>query len=363
MEAAADVLINHGVPQRGVRATHKIVFEYADSDDDEGTTAVVEREADALTTNVADMEDPVEAAKLKGIDDDDASSVDLIEDVTAAIPHEETATALYGRSVPLPTDLLPIPRAPDARVRTLRVHRGEAAASARDAIVAREAAAEAIDAAEEEEAAEVREESKERPPWKRDRETKVTSEGYHLTTDERDLVEDKSTGVTRFVQREPRPEFAALFGQGDGEGVTSAAAADDDAEAEVGDDEDEEEEEDEEDGMMDDLLLVAAVEQTMRCCEDELVQLRAEAAAANPDTEDTIEVQRLGAVQQEIEAFTKLVEEGAAIRKRLCDDEITPIEFGLLVRPLMNRVNGALKRAARPPKPAPIIIDGVTMDM
>jgi hypothetical protein len=363
LESTAEVLLASHTPAARCRATHKIVFEYADSDDDEGTSAQVPVAAEVhhLTMDAADLEGPIvdpprptAAAATDGSGSDDGE--DFIEDTK---PLESVVIAiplLPQRHVLLPDDLLPIPRAPDARFRTLRVQRHLNTVLAPPAQVDEEMS-EAERAQEEEDAA--------RALVKRDRDVKVTADGYHLTVDERDLVDDWQTGLTRH-RRPPRSE-ASFIAEGEQAAdlleklVSTVASTGDEVAAMPSpspslkgadtdeNDDDEEDEENEEDVMMDDLLLVAAVEQMMRCCEAAIEELRGD-VSGNDRTD-------------EINAFKTLVEEGRSAHGRLCNDEITPTDFATLMRPFMGRVYGAMKRATRPPKAEPIVINGVVMDM
>jgi hypothetical protein len=369
--AAESLLTGAGVavgPSWRQRASHKIVFEYADSDDEEGTTTQIRCEDHALTVDRDDLEDPVERAKREGdFDGDldapegtkDSHDFEFVEDAAVMTPMDILA-GITARSVPLPTDLLPIPpRAADARVRTLRVAKTVAVRP----VVPQSASAEGEDATlmqDRERPDDADDEDGEpRPLTKRDRDVKVTNDGYHLTTDERDLVYDWATGITRAVRRPPRPEFAALLAGTDP--AMPAAAGAPEEEGALGDDDDnddneEDEEEDEEDAEMDDLLLVASVERMMTCCKESISTYALELHDASLDAH-----RRMG-IENEMKAMREFVETASASHAKLLADDMTPLEFGLEMRPLIGRVYGAMKRSERPPK-NPIIIDGKLMDM
>lgn len=106
-----------------------------------------------------------------------------------------------------------------------------------------------------------------------------------------------------------------------------------------GDDEEEDEEEDEEDDGLDDLVIVSAVEQLVQCC-------------ASEDQSD-----------DERAAYAPFLEKARVALQELTDKVLTVAEFSEKMSNDVFRLHGTLRRLSRPPKDAPIIIDGVLMDM
>ncbi|KEG10102.1 hypothetical protein DQ04_04161000 [Trypanosoma grayi] len=144
--------------------------------------------------------------------------------------------------------------------------------------------------------------------------------GYQLTVDEGELQDSGEEGG----EREGEP------GQRGDE--DDGYVLDDD---DNGDDEDEEDEEDEE---LDAALVVAVVEQLIRCCEsDELDE----------------------ALRDDSRSF---LERAKPCLEQLNAGELDPFAFGEAMRSDILRLQRAFRRSCRP-KDAPIVIDGVVMDM
>lgn len=101
----------------------------------------------------------------------------------------------------------------------------------------------------------------------------------------------------------------------------------------------EDEEEDEEDDGLDDLVIVSAVEQLVHCC------------TSDDQTDD------------EKAAYAPFLEKARAALQELSDKTLTVDEFSEKMCNDVFRLQGTLRRLSRPPKDAPIIINGVLMDM
>lgn len=104
-------------------------------------------------------------------------------------------------------------------------------------------------------------------------------------------------------------------------------------------DEEGDEEEDEEDDGLDDLVIVSAVEQLVQCC------------TSDDQTDD------------EKAAYAPFLEKARSALQELSDKTLTVDEFSEKMCNDVFRLQGTLRRLSRPPKDAPIIINGVLMDM
>lgn len=175
-----------------------------------------------------------------------------------------------------------------------------------------------------------------------------TRGGYVLTLDERDLLENADDGDEEgeegavegsdtAVQHADVDEAAEVK---DGDAMANEIAATDDVEAQDdwGDFLDDDEEDDEEEEEMDEAIVVAVVEQLVRCCE-----------ADDVDPQLSIEVGRFTAAAK-------------PLLKDLTDEVISPKEFGQKIDRDLRRFQ-RIYRSVNRPRDAPIVIDGVLMDM
>lgn len=152
--------------------------------------------------------------------------------------------------------------------------------------------------------------------------------GYRLTVDEQQLQDSEDDGGNK---SEPVA----------GVGVDSdvhCSLGDNVNDGEVEEEEEEEEEEDEEDEELDEALVVAVVEQLVRCCESDELDEALRDAGAN------------------------FLLKAQSCLQLLRDGEMNSADFGEEMRSDILRLQRAFQKTQRP-KDAPIVVDGVVMDM
>lgn len=127
-----------------------------------------------------------------------------------------------------------------------------------------------------------------------------------------------------------------------------------------------EEEGDEEDDELDDLVIVSAVEQMLRCCqseleEDDLLQSSTARALADTESAETPPAPPSSGIPRL--CYQKFIEKASAQLQRLYSKEQTIHEFAEVMEPEVFHLQRVLRRSNKPPRDAPIVIDGVVMDM